>query len=253
MQPMWCRIILALQTSQAQWQQSRKRWEDVTAWIYDSGNKGWRPFLWSQRWHASHLSQSPRGDLQQEKVGDRWSQNEGATLKPAVRRPAGVAGRKIPGKYIGKDGLERIWGEPEGQELQTAHTERSLRNSEVRKWIVLRDRNFNIKFKITVVGWGSEQPQLVARCSLQGGFHLQKSLPTQAVLWFHDRFWQSGLLPGKEETWLEGVCQDVRKDEGDRLWPELIRRFKSIYLKELTLSTAQALTQPGTLQRCSLC
>lgn len=41
--------------------------------------------------------------------------------------------KKIPGNYVGKDGLERIWGEPGGQEPQTAHTEKSLRNSEVRK------------------------------------------------------------------------------------------------------------------------
>lgn len=73
--------------------------------------------------------------------------------------------KKIPGKSIGKDGLERIGGEPEGQELQAAYTERSLRNSEVRKEV----DSFKIKFKITVVGWGSEQPELVASCSLQGG------------------------------------------------------------------------------------
>lgn len=67
------------------------------------------------------------------KAGERWSQNEEATLKLALRKPAGVVGRKIPRKYVGKDGLERISGESEGQELQAAHTERSLKYSEVRK------------------------------------------------------------------------------------------------------------------------
>lgn len=41
-------------------------------------------------------------------MGIRWSQDEGAALKPALREAAGVAGRTVPGNYIGKDGLEII-------------------------------------------------------------------------------------------------------------------------------------------------